>query len=114
MIRTYGLNSNRHDTFHNTVIQQDGSTHYPNAFADIGDLGPVAVQYIHWRSTQDFCIREILCYEKKRLYASDFLVSPSYIQVANSAIDFTSCTTESAPTTFEFAFGRVTWRVITL
>ena len=69
--RTYGTSSNYRDTGTNKVVTQSGGANYPSMIADINDGGPASVQYIHWKSDQDFKVVDIQCYERKRLTKED-------------------------------------------
>ena len=50
MTRTYGLEADRTDITTNKLILQMECTNYPIMVADINELGPAQVRYIHWRS----------------------------------------------------------------
>ena len=60
--------------------------------ADINNGGKALVEYIHWRntSTASIKVKEIMCYEKKRLYKDEFdceLMSwRTYLQDKNGPI----------------------------
>ena len=73
--RTYGTSPDPHDTTTNKVITQAGGTNYPSMVADIEDNGPATVRYIHLTAGEDVRIYEIMCWENKRIYPSEIVLS---------------------------------------
>ena len=96
MIRTAGTVNDISDTVNNKLLTQVGGTNYPMMVADINENGAYSVRYIHWTSSQAFKFTDILCYANKRLYDTDMTTVKNYFLAPNSAIDVTSCTTESS------------------
>ena len=73
MERTAGINSDPNDRTDNIEIFQSGGTNYQSMVADIGGTGPVDVQYIHWSFSNGVNVEEVMCYENKRVYASEVI-----------------------------------------
>ena len=114
MQRTVGLQTTWNDPS-NLVITQAGGTNYPSMIADINDGGTVYARYIHWRADQDFKVAEILCYEKKRIDASDIVGTvPSYIQPMNGHILTSGCEVFTSDVLINIGSNKVIFRVIGL